>query len=450
MEQITQDFINDVRDLLGRDQTRLVQSLVIDLHPADTAELLECLSSEERVKLFDLVSDEVAGAVLAEVEPHHRKDLIEGLDAGRIFGIVKQLESDDAADLVAQLPPEVAEVVFRRMDEPEAEELRKILEYAEDTAGGIMGWEVMSVPDGITAGQAIDEVRRRSSEVGEFYQIFAVDGVGRLVGTIPLHALVVAHPDERVSSLMDRNVFAVQTGMDQEEVAALVSKYDLVSVPVVDAFGRLVGRITIDDVVDVIEEEATEDIHRMAGTSEEEVPGESVLRVSGLRLPWLIVGLTGGMIAAYVLSLYKVSLKELLALSFFVPVVASTAGNVAMQSSTIVIRALATGELAVGRVWSRILREVAVALINGAVCAIILFTVTSFWQSSAKLGAVVGASLVAVVLVAAAIGTAVPMFMKRINVDPALATGPFVTTSNDVVGLLIYLHIATLFLTWLK
>jgi magnesium transporter len=323
MEQVTQEFINDVRDLLGRDQTRLVQNLLIDLHPADTAELLDLLSSEERIKLFDLVSDEVAGAVIAEVEPHHRKDLLEGLDAGRIFGIVKQLESDDAADLIAQLPPEVAEVVFRRMEEPEAEELRKILEYAEDTAGGIMGWEVMSVRDGVTAGQAIDEVRRRSSEVGEFYQIFAVDGVGRLVGTIPLHALVVADPNERVSALMDRNVIAVQTGMDQEDVAALVSKYDLVSVPVVDAFGRLVGRITIDDVIDVIEEEATEDIHRMAGTSEEEVPGESILRVSGLRLPWLVVGLTGGMVAAYVLSLYKVSLKELLALSFFVPVVAS-------------------------------------------------------------------------------------------------------------------------------
>jgi magnesium transporter len=249
---------------------------------------------------------------------------------------------------------------------------------------------------------------------------------------------------------MEDDVFSVQTGMDQEEVAALVAKYDLVSVPVVDAFGRLVGRITVDDIVDVIEEEATEDIHRMAGTSEDEVEAESILRISGLRLPWLVVGLAGGLLAAFVISRYEVSLRELLVLSFFVPVIASMAGNVAIQSSAIVIRALATDELAVGHIWPRLRREIGVGLITGGVCALILFAVTSFWQTSSRLGIVVGVSLLSVVLVAAAMGTVVPMVLRKLNVDPALATGPFVTTSNDVIGLMIYLHIATFFLGWMK
>lgn len=450
MEQITQDFIDDIKELLGREQTGLVANLLIDLHPADTAELIECLSSDERGKVFDLVSDEMAGAVIAEVEPHKRQELLEGLAPERIFGIVHQLESDDAADMIAELPPPVADGVFHLMEESDAGELREILKYPEDSAGGIMAVEVMSVSEGLTAGQAIDEIRARSQEVGEFYQIFVVDGARRLVGSIPLHTLVLADPSERVSALMEDDVFSVQTGMDQEEVASLVAKYDLVSIPVVDAFGRLVGRITVDDIVDVIEEEATEDIHRMAGTSEEEVEGESILRISGLRLPWLVVGLGGGLLSAYVISRYEVSLRELLVLSFFVPVIASMAGNVAIQSSAIVIRALATDELAVGHIWPRMLKEVGVGLINGAVCALILFAVTSFWQSSPRLGVVVGASLLSVVLVAAAMGALVPMVLRRLNVDPALATGPFVTTSNDVIGLLIYMHIATFFLGWMK
>jgi magnesium transporter len=450
MEQITQDFIDDVKELLDRDQTGLVQNLLIDLHPADTAELIECLSSDEREKVFGLVSDEIAGAVIAEVEPHKRQDLLEALAPDKIFGIVSQLDSDDAADMIAELPPQTAEGVFHLMEESDAGELREILKYPEDSAGGIMAVEVMSVSEGLSARQAIEEIRGRSSDVGEFYQIFVVDGAGRLRGTIPLHTLVLADPNEKVSVLTENDVFSVQTGMDQEEVAALVAKYDLVSVPVVDAFGRLVGRITIDDIVDVIEEEATEDIHRMAGTSEEEVEGESVLRVSGLRLPWLVVGLAGGLLSAYVVSRYEVSIRELLVLSFFVPVIAAMAGNVAIQSSAIVIRALATDELAVGHIWPRMFKEVGVGLINGAVCGLILFAVTSFWQASSRLGIVVGVSLIAVILVAAAMGALVPMLLKRLNVDPALATGPFVTTSNDVIGLVIYLQIATFFLGWMK
>lgn len=450
MEQITQDFIDDFKDLVDRGQTGLLRNILIDLHPADMAELIERLSSEDQAKVFDLLSDEVAGSVIAEMDPHKRQNLLNGFGPDRIFAIIDELESDDAADMVAELPPDLAERVFRRMNASEAGELREILKYPDDSAGGIMAVEVMSVSEGLTAGQAIEEIRKRSSEVGEFYQIFVVDGAGRLVGTIPLYTLVVADTDEKVAALMENVVFSVKTDMDQEEVAAAVAKYDLVSVPVVDNFGRLVGRITIDDIIDVIEEEATEDIHRMAGTSEDEVGGESIFRISGLRLPWLVVGLGGGLLSAFVLSRYEVSIRELLVLSFFVPVITAMAGNVAIQSSAIVIRALATDELAVGRIWHRLLKEVGVGLINGAVCGLILFAVTSFWRTSARLGVVVGVSLLTAILVAAAMGALVPMIMRRLNVDPALATGPFVTTINDVLGLFIYMHIATLFLGWMK
>jgi magnesium transporter len=450
MEQITHDFVDDVRDLLQRERTGLIQNLLIDLHPVDTAELLEDLSPDERRKVFELISDELVGAVVREVEQHKRKDLLEQLPPHRIIPIVSQLNSDDAADVIAELPTSLAEGVFRLMEAEEAVELRKLLEYPDDSAGGIMATEVMSVRQELTAREAIDEIRRRSAEIGEFYQIYVVDDAGRLAGTIPLHTLVAADPDRKVADVVERGVMAVRTDTDQEEVAALVSKYDLVSIAVVDAFGRLVGRITIDDIVDVIEEEATEDIHRMAGTSENEVAEESVVRISGLRLPWLVVGLGGGLLSAYVISRYEVSFKELLVLSFFVPVIAAMAGNVAVQSSAIVIRALATGELEVSEIWKQLLKELGVALINGAVCGVILFAVTSFWQESYRLGIVVSVSLAAVILVASTMGATVPFALKRFNVDPALATGPFVTTSNDVIGLYIYLQIATLCLSWLK
>jgi len=450
MEQITHDFVDDVRDLLQRERTGLIQNLLIDLHPVDTAELLEDLSPDERRKVFELISDELVGAVVREVEQHKRKDLLDQLAPHRIIPIVSQLNSDDAADVIAELPTSLAEGVFRLMEAEEAVELRKLLEYPDDSAGGIMATEVMSIRQELTAREAIDEIRRRSAEIGEFYQIYVVDDAGRLAGTIPLHTLVAADPDRKVADVVERGVMAVRTDTDQEEVAALVSKYDLVSIAVVDAFGRLVGRITIDDIVDVIEEEATEDIHRMAGTSENEVAEESVVRISGLRLPWLVVGLGGGLLSAYVISRYEVSFKELLVLAFFVPVIAAMAGNVAVQSSAIVIRALATGELEVAEIWKQLVKEVGVALINGAVCGVILFAVTSFWQDSYRLGIVVSVSLAAVVLVASTMGATVPFALKRFNVDPALATGPFVTTSNDVIGLYIYLQIATLCLSWLK
>lgn len=442
------ELLDGIRDAIAaRDDSRL-RELLADLHPADVAELIANLEAEERGYAFSILRRR-APAVLSEVDEEIQSELLDILDDAEVGRLVKELPSDEAVDVLGVLPEERVLQILRHVGEPEARGIRKLLKFAEDTAGGIMAAEVVAVREDATAADAIERLRERADELEEHQRVYVVDPAGKLVGTLSLGRLLLARPTAPVSEIVERDVVSVPTEMDQEEVASIVRKYDLVAVPVVDAEGRLVGSISIDDVVDVIQEEASEDVARMAGTTDEEIGEESVLRVSTIRLPWLIAGLIGECVAAVLLSRYEHSLQTVLALAFFIPVITAMGGNVGMQSSAVVVRALALGEWNLVDIRRQVFRAAAIAAINGFVCGGLLALVAALWQGDPRLGVVVGVSLFAGMIVAGLTGTFYPLLLRKLRVDPAIASGPFVTVSNDVLNLLIYFSVASLSLSWL-
>lgn len=429
------------------DEARL-GTLLRDMHPADVAEVLHALDTDERRAALRALRSSVP-AVLPEVDRELQGELLDLLEDEEVTWLAGELPSDEAADALGALPQERMRRILGQLPEAEGARLRRLLKFPEDTAGGIMATEVVAVREDALAAEAIEVLRERADEVEGYQQIYVVDGGGRLVGTLSLGRLLLAKPGMPVSQIMDREVISVPTDMDQEEVAALVRKYDLVAVPAVDSLGRLVGSISVDDVVDVIQEEASEDVARMAGTTDAEIGEESVVRVSRIRLPWLVIGLFGGCVSALLMSRFEHSLNTVLALAFFVPVITAMGGNVGMQSSAIVVRSLALGEFSLVQVRRRLAREAAIAIVNGIVCGGLLSLIAIAWRKDVGLGVVVGVSMATSMLVAAMTGTFFPILLKRLRIDPALASGPFVTISNDILNLLVYFSVAHLALSWL-
>ncbi|MBL7074277.1 magnesium transporter [candidate division KSB1 bacterium] len=444
-EEIKKEHIKVIQGLIAEGKSLEVRTRLKDMHPADVADLLENLNEADRNYVFRLLDKEQASEVVLELEEVHRDRLLDQLDPKQISRLVDGMESDDAADIVAELEAGVADQVLAAIGRRAREEVQALLGFAEETAGAIMAKEMVAVKRDSTQAQAIQEIRRQAQEMEEVYYVFVVDDEQKLVGIVSLKDLIIAEPQQRVGDLMNPDVIYAQVDQDQEEVAHLVRKYDLASVPVVDNGGRLVGRITVDDIVDVIDEEAAEDISLMAGT-EEDHRETSVFRITRQRLPWLVVGLLGGIIAALVMSRFELSLEKVLALAFFVPVVTAMGGNIGVQSSSIVVRGLAAGEIGLSGMKGRLFREIRVALINGLLLGTLIFIIIDLWLGRYDIGLAVGTALVVNILIASLLGSNVPILLKKLNIDPALAMGPFVTTANDIIGLFIYLGIATLFL----
>jgi magnesium transporter len=444
-EAINERLIEEVKDYIEQENRLLLENLIDEMRPADVADLIEHLKPDERLFLFKLLEPEGAGEVLVEIEPPVQERIISGLDNEAISEIVEELDSDDAADIVGDLPAERAREIIKTVGDDVSEELGKLLPYAEDTAGGIMALEFVAIRADAKVMDAVETIREKREEVENLYYLWVVDDFERLAGLISLKDLLLESPDRKVSDIMNPEVISVYTNTDQEEVVRLVKKYDLVSIPVVDEQHRLVGRITHDDIIDVIEEEVDEDISLMAGVINQEIAEESPLKISRARLPWLIVGLLGGIVAAAVISQFESSLERILALSFFFPVVMAMGGNTGTQAATVAVRGLATGDISLVNIEKRLWVEMKVALVNGIVCGILLGLIVGFWLSDYWLGAVVATALILIILNSGFIGAAVPLVLKRLNIDPAIATGPFVTTSNDILSLLIYLGLVTAF-----
>lgn len=426
-----------------------LRSLLQRLHPSDIADLFPRLGHLEQNFIWDLLPDAVSPEVLAEMDEPVKEKLLESLSEPEIGRLVDVMESDDAADVVGALDEDRVHKVLSTLDLDARQEMRRLLAYDKDTAGGIMALEVASVLETDKVSQAIHKIREliEKESVKDIFNVFIVSAEGVLLGELNLRQLILAQADTPVRELMNPEIISVPTSMDQEEVAAIVRKYDLVSVPVVDEYRRLVGRITVDDVVDVLTEEAEEDLSIIAGTGGEE-PGErSALKTSRERLPWLLTGLGGGMISALVLHYFQVSLEQLIALAFFVPVITAMGGNTGIQSSSIVVRGLATGEISLGDLLPRIWKELRVALLNGLVLGTVLGTIVIFWLNELELGILIGAILLLNISIATLLGASVPIILKRIGADPALSMGPFVTTANDIIGLLIYLGLTASFLS---
>lgn len=442
-------LIENILHLIEENNEQLLKELVENTHPADLAEILQALDNDNRDYLFSLMNADTASYVVTELDEVTRLDIVSDLETDRLSEIVDEMDSDDAADIVAELPEKVQEQVLANIEPQDRAEVEKLLAHDEDSAGGIMALEYIAVYEDQIVDDAIREIRTRAEEVDEIFYIYAVDRANRLVGVVPMKSLFLRNPKRVIKDIMHTDVISVDVDMDQQEVANIVRKYNLSAVPVIDKHKRLIGRITVDDIVDVLHEEANEDIHHMAGITYQEFSQEtSIFRITKTRLPWLIVAFVGELMAAVVLSHFKVSLMEFAALTFFIPVIMAMGGNAGIQSSTTVVRSMALGESSTSLRYN-FLREFRVALLNGLSIGILLVLVIQVWPNIEKpllLGSIIGISMLFVIVNSTLFGAVIPYVLNKLKIDPAIATGPFITTSNDVFGLLIYLSMATYYL----
>jgi magnesium transporter len=444
------ETIARLNSYLDQKQLDTAVEMLAQLHPADIADLLESLEEEEKRAVFQELDTEVASEVIAHLSEFSQEQILSDLSHRRLVQIVDEMDSDDAADLLTGVPEEVVENVLARIDAKDSEHVRRLLVHGEETAGGIMQAELLAVPLEATIAEAIDRVRLLGENLDYLTNVFVTDFQTKVLGQLSLKRLILADPGDKVSQVMDSNFHPIPVDMDQEEVASIFQKYDLLSAPVVEANGTLVGRITIDDIMDIIEEEVSEDILRMAGSHEDElIYGDKIWKISRLRLPWLITNLFGGLLTGYLLWLFKVALHDAIVLITFIPVITGMGGNVGIQSSTITVRGLATGDVDLQRLGRTIFKEVRVGLLMALACGFTLGVVAEIWHHNSALGFAVGSAMAAAIVVASLMGTLVPIIFKRLGVDPAVASGPFVTTANDITGILIYLSISTFFLKYI-
>ena len=384
--------------------------------------------------------------MLAELDDEFRTRLLQDVQAERVAELLGYLEADDAADVLADLPEQVVSEVLPRLGN--SEEVQSLLGYDEESAGGIMSTEFVIVPDHWTVAEATEEVRRNAEAVEAVFAVFAYGAGNRLAGVVSLKDLLLTSESTPVSRIMDEDVITVTPEVDQEEVARIMQRYDLVSLPVVNGGGRMLGRITIDDVVDVIRDEAEEDIQLMSGMSGSEEPSDSVFRIVRSRLPWLLVGMVGAGLSGLVIGQFDHALEQAVVLATFIPIVMAMAGNAGIQSSAIVVQGLASGDLWLPDVARRIGKELSVSILNGVVLAAVLGAVVLALPLDApsigRLAFTASLSMLTVIVLAAVVGAAVPLLLARLDIDPALATGAFITTSNDLLGLAVFFLLATL------
>jgi len=421
------------------------EKLLAASHPADIAEVIARLTASERSAIFDLVRDaEVRSEVLALVEPNVRAELLADLSAEVIGGFLAQMSTDDAALVLRQLPGELADPILTALGD-DAKEIESLLDYPEDSAGALMTPEYIALSENLTAQEAIAQLQRLGPADANFY-VYVVDDRHHLVGVLSLRQLIIQTPDALLRDTMVPEPIRVTTDTDQEEVARMVARYDLLAIPVVDSASQLVGVITVDDVIDVMQEEATEDILKLAGTTVEEVASPGVLRGARIRFPWLLVSFCGGAVGVGVLQWAEGLVRGTVLLSFL-PVILGMAGNVASQCSMVVVQGLATGRVSPGSIGRVVLHETGTSVI------LAVFFAASLGALAVLLGmrpvtfpVIVSLGMFCTVMLAATVGTVLPLVFSRLGVDPAVASGPFVTTSTDVLGILLFLGVAGAFL----
>jgi len=446
MNEELQAIFDELREDLDRDSTALAARRLANLADSEVADLFALLGTNERILLVRQMPAEQAASVLAEIDDRSLGDVLEILQDREIVELLDTLPSDDAADLVSHLDEEDQDRVIEmldRVDHQDAVELKELLRYPEDTAGGVMAKEYLSIPQDRPVGAVHEALRTMDeAELDSMHFGFVVDSAGHLVGQVSLLRLLLSEQHETAAAIMDPDPIRAQVTDDQEQVANLFVRHDLVALPVVDSEDRLIGRITVDDAMDVLEEEVTEDVARLAGSSVEEVGSTSVWEISRARLPWLLLGLAGQLLAAVVLSRFEETLRTRVILTFFIPMVMATGGNTGIQTSSIMIRMLVTHDLDRRRAGKHLLREFLVAMVIGLLLGGLMVVTLLLWKHEADLGFVIGLSLMSVVLISGMVGSTVPLLCDRFGIDPTLATGPFITTTNDVLGLMVYLAIA--------
>ncbi len=437
-------LIESIRRLVRRNAVNHLRKIVNKTHAADLSVVFPSLPVSNQLKLFDMIKDtQKKGVLFSELDEDTFFTLIEGIQLEEIVEVLDQMAQDDVADLIGRMPEEKANAILEKMKKEGSEQIEGLLRYGDDTAGGIMVPDYIALLEDMTAGEAIESLQKEHMDVEMPFYIYVVNEYKKLVGVISLRQLVVESPDTPLRNFMTTDIFSVTTDMDQEEVARIVARYDILAVPVVDSMSKLVGIVTVDDVIDIIREEATEDMLRMAGAGGEFIETKSVLKSTRIRLPWLFASALGGVIAFMIIGHFEESLKQFTVLAAFIPVIMGMGGNIGTQSSTIVVRGLATGVLNVRDMGSVVLKELSIGLILGLVYAVFIGMVAQLRFSTWAIAVSVGLGLICSMTIAALVGSLVPMLFVRIHIDPAVATGPFVTTSIDIISVFCYFQIAT-------
>lgn len=443
-------ILDTIRRLNRRNAVDHLLKMVNKTHPADLALIFRHLAPEERRNVFNVIAQtDIVGEFLSELDQSIMIELVEDLTPQYMVTIIKEMDKDDAADLLEALPDQVANDIRKAMEKTDREEVDELLKYSPDSAGGLMSPDIMALDEEMSVGDAIGKVQKYSEEKEMAFYLYITHGEdGRLSGVLSLRELLMHPPYRQLKNIMNTKVIAVTTEMNQGEVAHLVSKYNFLAVPVVDTAYKLVGIITVDDIIDVIREEATEEFLLMAGAGkDQEILLKPVLKNAMIRAPWLFATWVGGIVNIFVITLFQGELQKLLALASFIPIIAGMGGNIATQSSTIVVRGIATGRINMKAVGKLIFKEMRVGLLLGGVYGIFLGILAYVGYSDhSKLGLVVGLSVFFAMTIAATVGTFVPLILRRLNIDAAIATGPFVTTAIDILGVSGYFLIAKFFL----
>jgi magnesium transporter len=442
--ELRPEFVAQIEAAIAKKDAAALRALAADLHEADMGDVLEALDPEQRPRLIELMGAEFDFTALTEVDDTVREDILEELPSETVAEGVRDLDSDDAVEILQDLPKEDQAEILEQLPATERVAIARGLDYPEDSAGRRMQTEIIAVPPFWTAGQTIDHMRETPDLPDRFFDVYVADAAHRLLGAVPLDRLLRAQRPVPISELMEEDRRRVRATDDLEEVARLFERYNLVAVPVVDAGDRLVGVITHDDIVDVIEEEAEEDIKALGGVSGEEELSDTVATIAKGRFLWLFANLLTALAASWVISRFQGSIEKMVALAVLMPIVASMGGNAGTQTMTVAVRALATRELSSANVWRVVRRELAVGLFNGVCFALIMGVVAVAWFRVGDLGVVIALAMVCVLTAAALGGIVIPLTLARLGADPAVSSGPFVTTITDVVGFFAFLGIATL------
>ncbi len=447
--EVDDELLQDIGDIIQTRSDFLLLNILQDLKPADIAHIMNRLEDSGAEYLFGLLSVPVASEVILELDGHHREILLKSIPEDRITELVGAMDSDDAADVLGSLPEERAAGVLETMDARDSSHVEELLRYDTSTAGGIMAKEVAIANPDDTVKKAINVVRRMAKDHKNIYNVYVTDENGTLVGAVPIQDLLLYAPNKRIRKIMKEDVVSVTTDVDQEEVAQIFAKYDIISLPVTDKAGKLLGRITVDDIVDVLEEEHVEDVARLVGSDADELARRSPAQIAFLRLPWVVLTLVLEMVAGYVVHRFDETLSQVILLAAFMPIISALSGNTGLQSAAMVVRGIATGHVDIKRWWNPVGRQLQTTMIIGTVCALLLGIVGGFWHGKPVFGFVVGMSMFLSINISGFVGTVTPMISKTLGFDPAITAGPFETAFQDIVGITIFLSIATLLLRWL-
>ena len=446
--ELSKEIIQEISQLISNKKNKEIKKKVKEIHYADLAEIINELNFQESIYLIKLIDSDKTSDVLTELDEDVREKILERLSEKEIAGEIKELDSDDAADILSELSDEKQEKVISLIkDENITDNIRELLNYEEDSAGGLMAKELISVNENWSVLTCLREIRKQAKDITRVHSIYVLNKKKVLIGRLSLKDLITSPSKSKIKEIYIPKVDFVNVNDSADEVAKLMSKYDLEAIPVVNDKTELLGRITIDDIVDYIKDEAEEDYLLAAGISNDVEADDSILELTKARLPWLILGLFGGLGSVFILESFEsiMATKELRALFFYTPLIAAMAGNVGVQSSAIVVQGLANDQIK-GSLISRLMKEISLTLLNGIILSLIIIVFGLLINQSLDMSITISVSMILVIVVAALIGTSVPIILEKFGIDPAIATGPFITTGNDVIGILLFFYIAKIIL----